>query len=115
VNPVREGVTPNVRVFRQKERPRRLPAKLRAIRTRLGLSQGGMSRRLGGEDADRAYISKYERGILEPSLVILLEYARVISATGGGEYLEALIDDSLELPEHMPAGPPRGGHRRSSS
>jgi transcriptional regulator with XRE-family HTH domain len=111
---VREGVTPNVRVFRQKERPRRLPEKLREIRMRLGLSQGGMSRRLGGEDADRAYISKYERGILEPSLMILLEYARIISATGGGEYLEVLIDDALDLPEHLPTSPVKGrGVRRS--
>ena len=70
-----------MRVFRQKKRPRKLPEKLLEVRMKLGLSQGEMSRRLGGEDTDRAYISKYERGILEPPLVILLEYARAISTT----------------------------------
>lgn len=115
INPVREEVTPNVRVFRQKKRPRRLPEKLLDIREKLGLSQGGMSRRLGGEDGERAYISKYERGILEPPLVILLEYARAISTTGRGEYLEVLIDDSLELPKHLPADPAKRGGGKSSS
>jgi len=115
MRPVREGVTPSVRAFRQKERPRRLPEKLLEIRMKLGLSQGEMSRRLGGEDTDRAYISKYERGVLEPSLVILLEYARAISTTGKGEFLEVLIDDSLELPQRIPADPPKRGGMRNSS
>lgn len=62
-----------------------------------------MSRRLGGEEAERAYISKYERGVLEPPLEILLEYARSISATGSGEFLESLIDDAMDLPDHLPS------------
>lgn len=72
------------------------------IRQKLGLSQGGMSRILGGEET-REYISKYENGLLEPPLEVLLAYARAISKTGGGEFLEALIDDSLHLPEVIPA------------
>jgi transcriptional regulator with XRE-family HTH domain len=115
LRPVREGVTPSVRAFRQKERPRRLPEKLLDIRVRLGLSQGEMSRRLGGEDTDRAYISKYERGVLEPSLVILLEYARAISTTGRGEFLEMLINDSMDLPERIPADPAKWGNKRRAS
>jgi transcriptional regulator with XRE-family HTH domain len=94
-----------VRVLCQKKRPKRLPSKLLQIRLALGLSQGEMSRRLGGDDTERAYISKYERGVLEPPLEILLEYARSISTTGRGEFLEALIDDSIDLPEHLPAKP----------
>lgn len=94
-----------MRALRQKKRPKRLPSKLLQIRLGLGLSQGEMSRRLGGDDTERAYISKYERGILEPPLEILLEYARSISTTGRGEFLEALIDDSIDLPDRLPAKP----------
>jgi transcriptional regulator with XRE-family HTH domain len=100
-----------VRVLRQKKRPKRLPEKLLEIRVKLGLSQGGMSRLLGGDDAERAYISKYERGVLEPPLELLLEYARAISTTGRGEFLEALIDDSMNLPTRIPADPLQGSSR----
>ena len=100
-----------MRVLRQKKRPKRLPSKLLQIRLGLGLSQGEMSKRLGGDDAGRAYISKYERGVLEPPLEILLEYARSISTTGRGEFLETLIDDSMDLPVHLPSVP--GKKRRS--
>lgn len=89
---------------RQRRRPARLPEKLLDIRVKLGLSQGGMSRILGGEET-REYISKYEHGLLEPPLEVLLAYARVISKTGGGEFLETLIDDSLHLPKVIPADP----------
>jgi len=92
-------------VLRQKKRPTRLPEKLLEIREKLRLSQGGMCRRLGRDEAERAYISKYERGVLEPPLELLLEYARAISSTGRGEFLEALIDDSLDLPTRIPADP----------
>lgn len=91
---------------RQRRRPARLPEKLLEIRQKLGLSQGGMSRILGGEET-REYISKYENGLLEPPLEVLLAYARAISKTGGGEFLEALIDDSLHLPKVIPADPPK--------
>lgn len=94
-----------MRVLRQKKRLKRLPEKLLEIRLKLGLSQGGMSRLLGGDDAERAYISKYERGVLEPPLELLLEYARAISTTGRGEFLETLIDDSQDLPAKIPTDP----------
>ena len=70
----------------------------------MGLSQGGMSRILGGEET-REYISKYENGLLEPPLEVLLAYARTISETGRGEFLEVLIDDSQDLPSKIPADP----------
>lgn len=89
---------------RQRRRPARLPEKLLEIRQKLELSQGGMSRILGGEET-REYISKYENGLLEPPLEVLLAYARAISKTGGGEFLEALIDDNLNLPTSIPADP----------
>lgn len=89
---------------RQRRRPARLPEKLLEIRQKLGLSQGGMSRILGGEET-REYISKYENGLLEPPLEVLLAYARTISRTGRGEFLETLIDDSQHLPSKIPADP----------
>jgi transcriptional regulator with XRE-family HTH domain len=97
----------------KRKRPARLAEKLLEIRRRLGLSQDGMIRRMGLEDElERDYISKFERGVLEPTLEVLLEYARAVSATGGGEYLEALIDDSMDLPKEMPSAPTRGGRKR---
>src|SRR2546427_43436 len=90
----------------KRRKPVRLASKLLFIRTQLGLSQGGMIRHLGLEDRiERDYISKYERGVLEPTLDVLLAYARAISTTGRGEFLEAIIDDALDLPQKVPASP----------
>src|SRR6185295_7493494 len=84
----------------------RLAEKLLTIRQRLKLSQDGIIRRLGLEqEIERDYISKYERGVLEPTLNVLLAYARSISTTGHGEFLEMLIDDSLDIPVILPADP----------
>ncbi len=90
-----------------RQRPARLAQKLVTIRTALGLSQNGMVRRLGLEgELLREDVSRFERGVGgEPPLGILLRYARVISTTGRGEFLEALIDDEMDLPEKMPADP----------
>jgi transcriptional regulator with XRE-family HTH domain len=90
-----------------RQRPARLAEKLVAIRSALGLSQNGMVRRLGLEgELLREDISRFERGVGgEPPLSILLRYARIISTTGRGEFLEVLIDDSLDLPSQVPANP----------
>lgn len=90
-----------------RQRPARLAEKLVAIRTALGLSQNGMVRRLGLEgELIREDVSRFERGVGgEPPLNILLQYARTISTTGRGEFLEAIIDDELDLPEELPADP----------
>jgi transcriptional regulator with XRE-family HTH domain len=93
----------------KRKKPTRLASKLLAIRVELGLSQGGLIRQFGLENQiERDYISKFERGILEPTLDVLLAYARAISTTGRGEFLEAIIDDEVELPIKMPANPHRG-------
>jgi transcriptional regulator with XRE-family HTH domain len=77
------------------------------IRASLGLSQNEMVRRLGLEGRLlREDVSRFERGVGgEPPLDLLLRYARVISTTGWGEFLEALIDDEMDLPEKLPADP----------
>jgi transcriptional regulator with XRE-family HTH domain len=92
-----------------RRRPKRLAEKLLHIRTALGLSQNGMIRRLGLKDElTQDYISGFERGVREPSLLVVLQYART-----AGIYVEALIDDELDLPDKLPAAPKhKGGLRR---
>ena len=80
-------------------RPARLAEKLLQIRVGLGLSQGELIRRLGVELTQNR-ISDYERGIGEPSLPLLLRYARV-----AGISTDVLIDDELDLPSNLPAKP----------
>lgn len=92
-----------------RKRPKRLPEKLLEIRQKLGLSQSGMVRCLGLDDEiERDYISKYERGTLEPSLRVLLLYARAANV-----WTDVLIDNDLDLPEKLPAGSKSGGAARS--
>ena len=84
-----------------REKPGRLSEKLLAIRQALGLSQTELLWRLGAQDR-MAYnrISEFESGKGEPSLIILLEYARV-----AGVCVDTLIDDDLDLPAKLPARP----------
>ena len=91
-------------------RPKRLAEKLLQIRNSLGLSQTEMYRRLGVEDL-MAYtrISRFERDELEPSLPVLLQYARV-----AGVHVEDLIDDELDLPAKLPGNVKYQGLRRTS-
>jgi transcriptional regulator with XRE-family HTH domain len=80
-------------------RPARLAEKLLQIRNALGLSQNEMLRKLGRDDVlDRTAISYYERGQREPPPPILLEYARAANV-----YIDALVDDEVDLPERLPA------------
>lgn len=94
-----------------RQRPKRLAKKLVQIREALGLSQNAMIRRLGIEDSiPRDYISAYERGVREPPLPVLLEYAQA-----AGVWVDVLIDDDLDLPVRIPASPKHEGIRRKSS
>ena len=80
-------------------KPERLAEKLLQIRVSLGLSQSELLRRLELEDAiSYKKISDYERGEREPSLLILLQYARVANVS-----TDVLIDDKLDLPAKLPA------------
>lgn len=81
-----------------RHKPERLAEKLLQIRTALGLSQSEMLRQLGVEDMiTYNYISKYELGISEPALKVLLQYART-----AGVSTDVLIDDELDLPVKLP-------------
>jgi transcriptional regulator with XRE-family HTH domain len=82
-------------------KPERLAGKLLQIRNALGLSQTEMLRRLGLEESMKhTRISEYELGIREPSLITLLQYARV-----AGICVDVLIDDKTDLPTKLPSRP----------
>lgn len=95
-----------------RRRPQRLAEKLLHIRNTLGLSQAAMHRRLGVEE-EIAYtrISEYELDKAEPTLMILLQYARVANV-----WVDVLIDDELDLPEELPSRTKHEGirHKRTS-
>lgn len=77
-----------------RSRPKRLGAKLKAIRTQLGLTQTQMIEQLAVKEPLRpASISGYELGEREPSLIVLLRYARLYGCT-----MEELVDDKIKLP-----------------
>ncbi len=98
------GLTPRAK-------PARLPEKLSQIRLSLGLSQNEMLRRLGLEEATfRSSISGYELGTREPPLPVLLMYARAANL-----YVEALIDDEVDLPERLPSTKKHEGIKRLDS
>lgn len=93
-----------------RQSPKLLARKLRTIRKIIdgGLSQAEMVSRLGlADDIDRTYISRYEAGVLEPPLGVLLRYADV-----AGLHLEVLADDELHLPDKIPCVPKSEGIRR---
>jgi transcriptional regulator with XRE-family HTH domain len=80
-------------------RPKRLAEKLRRIRSSLDLTQAELLRKLDIEElATQSKISEFESGKREPSLIILLQYARA-----AGVSADVLIDDRLDLPAKLPA------------
>ena len=76
----------------KRETPRKLARKLKQIRDRAGLSQAEIAKKLGVKD--RASISQFESGKIEPPLPVLLRYARLV-----GVSTDLLIDDKLSLPK----------------
>jgi transcriptional regulator with XRE-family HTH domain len=80
-----------------RQRPKRLGEKLLQIRLSFGLSQNEMISRLGVEVTQNT-LSSYELGNREPSLLILLAYARL-----AGVQMEVLADDEMDLTAKLPA------------
>lgn len=78
-----------------RERPRRLGAKLLQIRQTLDLTQAQMLVTLKlDKKVFASAISGYELGTREPTLPVLLRYARLV-----GVSTDVLIDDKLTLPK----------------
>ena len=76
----------------KRDYPRKLAGKLKKIRDREGMSQTEIARAL--KVKDRASISQFESGTIEPPLPVLLKYARL-----AGVSTDVLIDDKLKLPK----------------
>lgn len=88
---------------RPQQRPRRLAEKLLHIRKALNLSQNEMISRLGfSGELIQAHISAYERQHQNrvPPLGVVLQYARC-----AGVSMEMIVDDDIDLPDKLPAGP----------
>jgi transcriptional regulator with XRE-family HTH domain len=81
--------------------PKRLPAKLLQIRECLGLTQEQIVKRLGRTRTPVyvGHISGFENGKREPSLLVLLQYAKL-----AGVSTDVLIDDYRNLPDKLPTG-----------
>ena len=77
---------------KHRRKPKRLARKLLAIRQALGMSQTEMAKAL---KLDIAYtsISGFERGVREPDLIVLLNYARLARVP-----METLVDDKIRWP-----------------
>jgi len=81
--------------------PTMLASKLCEIRISLGLTQQQMVERLKSRKADLTVypgnISRFEQGLREPPLPVLLAYARAASVS-----IDVLVDDDLDLGERLP-------------
>lgn len=76
-----------------REKPKQLASKLKRIRLSSGLSQDDMLKALDmSAGSYRSAISGYELGTKEPSLIVLLKYARLAKIS-----TDALIDDDATI------------------
>jgi transcriptional regulator with XRE-family HTH domain len=74
--------------------PRYLASKLRKIRKQLNVTQKTMAELVRHKKSPvyPGHISEFEAGRREPSLLVLLQYARVANVS-----VNALIDDEINL------------------
>jgi transcriptional regulator with XRE-family HTH domain len=84
----------------QRVRPARLPEKLLQIRNALSLTQEQMIKRLNyiASPLHPQNVSGFETGEREPSLLVILAYARCVNLS-----TDYLIDDDLDLPAELPS------------
>ena len=73
----------------KRQSPKKLAGKLREIRMRLEMTQQEVADRLG---TDASSVSRFERGIRDPSLLEILEYSYM-----SGVSIDVLIDDKKSL------------------
>ena len=74
--------------YRRKS-PKKLGEKMREVRLRLGMTQEEVAKHLG---TDSGAISRFERGLRDPSLLEILAFSRMC-----GIGVEVLIDDKMSL------------------
>jgi transcriptional regulator with XRE-family HTH domain len=94
-----------------RSKPKRLSSKLLRVREAFGVSQSEMGRLLGLDDEfGRNYVSGYERGTREPTLEVLLRYSQISRC-----WINALVDDEIDLPEGLPSPKMSEGIKRRSA
>ena len=76
-----------------REKPKKLSAKLLKVRRHLGFSQTQMCKALDLK-VHYAAISQFEAGTREPSLIVVMRYARLARVP-----METLVDDEMKLPK----------------
>jgi len=83
----------------RRDHPKRLAPKLLQIRQMLDLTQEQMAEVLKQTKPSvrPGHVSELERGLREPTLPLLLRYARI-----AGVYVDLLIDDEMDLPNRLP-------------
>lgn len=83
-----------------REQPKRLAPKLLHIRLALNLTQEQMAEELkrAKPSIRPGHVSELERGLREPTIPLLLRYARL-----AGLPMEVLADDELDLPDDLSA------------
>ena len=74
--------------YRRKS-PKKLGAKMRQIRLQMDMTQEEVAKHLG---TDSGAISRFERGLRDPSLLEILEFSYM-----SGVAVEVLIDDKKSL------------------
>jgi len=74
--------------------PKKLPAKLKAIREKLGMSQREIVKALNYKATPlrASQISQYEQGQREPTMMLVLAYAKLVGVSS-----DILIDDSWSV------------------
>lgn len=80
----------------RRKKPEKLGQKLKAIRNRFDYSFTQMAERLSDKEVTvlRTDVSRFEKGIREPSMIVLLRYARLV-----GISTDVLIDDQMKSPK----------------
>ncbi len=80
--------------------PKLLGSKLKQVRELLGYSQEQMADRLQNDVLEASihpgHISQFESGKREPSLLVLLAYARLVKVS-----MDVLVDDKMNLPRKL--------------
>ncbi len=93
-----------------RRKQRRLGKKLRQIRLKLKLSQSEIVWHMGlSKELTRNNVSNYEKDKREPSLYVLLRYARL-----AGLCLDVIVDDEEDLPKELPSTPIHVGFMQSA-
>jgi transcriptional regulator with XRE-family HTH domain len=95
---------------RKRPVPKLLATKLKLIRTRLGVGQAEMAELLSKAQSppDGAMVSRFERGLREPNLFLILEYAKLAKINP-----VLLIDDQHSvrfMDRQIPKDVRRGGN-----